>query len=141
MCVHSRLALLVEAWLIDTGSSASLLSTFRLTPEQEALQRTLPRGAIVGGLYLDAPREHVFNPGSAPAVGAWLNDLESAMRLLREVAGGLPVVVVVLPSRFHIDAALRGKVLLSLVHRNTLYNRYFFYLYISNKSHYCVRAT
>ena len=111
LAVHSRLALLGESWLIDHAPQWSLLPGFCFTPEQAALYATLPPGRTVGGLFLDAPRDHAFSPGGAPAVAAWLDDLAATLRFLQQQAGSLSVLVVILPTQFHVDAELRGRAL------------------------------
>src|SRR5690606_18077887 len=60
LAVRSRLALLVESWLIEHQPAWSVLPHFSPTAEQAALSATLPVGRTVAGLYLDAPAGHAF---------------------------------------------------------------------------------
>lgn len=111
LSVRSRAWLFVETWLIDHQPTWSLLPSFGLAPDQLQREATLPQGRTLGGLFLDAAEDHVFQPGRAPAVRTWLADLEPTLQALRATAGALPLLVVVLPTQFHVDAGLRAQVL------------------------------
>jgi lysophospholipase L1-like esterase len=111
LCAHSRLWLFLEIWLLDHAIDWSLMKELRFDPEQTRRQATLPHARTNAGLFLDAPVDHVFNPGQAPAVATWLADLENSLRNFKDGAAGLPVLFVVLPTRFHIDPALRAQLL------------------------------
>ncbi|MFY9344440.1 MAG: hypothetical protein WAT39_18245 [Planctomycetota bacterium] len=111
LAVHSRLALWCEAWLVEHQAAWSLLPGFTWLPEQQALMATVPVGKTAGGLYLDAAVDHAFQPGQPPCVGTWLREVEHTLRSLQATAGALPVLVVVLPSQYHLDAPLRTRLL------------------------------
>lgn len=115
MGVRSRLWLWAELWLLEHVPEWSLVGDLTLEPGQ--LERTLalpPRRQTIAGLFLDAPADHCFQRGRPPAVATWLADLEVTLRTLRQDAGGRPLLVVLLPSQYHIDPPLRSRVLQEL---------------------------
>jgi lysophospholipase L1-like esterase len=111
LCVRSRLALFVETWLLRHEPAWSVLPWFHLAPDQAAMYEALPQPDAVGGLFLDAPVDHVFHPGREPVVALWLRELEATLRMLQRDTNGTPLLIVILPTQFHIDAGLRGRVL------------------------------
>ncbi|MCC7065696.1 MAG: hypothetical protein IT456_23015 [Planctomycetes bacterium] len=114
LCVRSRLALFAETWLIQHAMEWSILPGFRFSPEQQVLHDAMPAAQTAACLFLDAPRDHRFRPGVEPVVTLWLRDVEASLRQLQRDAKGRQVLVVVLPSQFHIDSELRTKVLAEL---------------------------
>tara|TARA_R110002072_G_scaffold109160_1_gene236302 strand:- start:71888 stop:73069 length:1182 start_codon:yes stop_codon:yes gene_type:complete len=110
MCVHLKSWLFAESWLIENKPDWSLLPQFTASDEQLTLMSMLPE-STVGGLYLDAARNHEFHPGNGAVVKAWLQDLEGMLKQLQQDAGVLPVMLVVLPSQYHLDQELRSTVL------------------------------
>lgn len=110
LCVHSKSWLFVESWLVQNWPEQSLMHAYRPTAEQLRLGAMLP-DSLVGGLYLDAGLSHEYRVGLGPVVAAWLADVEASFRQLRHDAGELPVLVVVLPSEYHVNCELRGRVL------------------------------
>lgn len=110
--VHSRAWLFVESWLLQTRPSSSLVQALlQATPEQALRRSALPAGKTIGGLFLDADPGHSFAPAAPPVVTLWLQDLEATLTGLRTTAAGRPLLVLVLPTRFHVDAKLRAAVL------------------------------
>ncbi|MBK8100084.1 MAG: hypothetical protein IPK26_23525, partial [Planctomycetes bacterium] len=110
--VRCRAWLFVESWLLQEHASWSLVhALLEATPEQAMRRSALPTGKTIGGLFLDAEAGHAFAPGVPPVVSLWLQDLESSLIGLRATAAGRPLLVLVLPTRFHVDAKLRASVL------------------------------
>lgn len=110
-CVHSRLALWTEVWLFENKLEWSLWPWFQPLPEQVALSATLPTGRTAGGLYLDAAHDQVFAGAQGACVAAWLQDVEASLRMLQRDAGKLPVLVVLLPTQYHVHGELRTRIL------------------------------
>jgi lysophospholipase L1-like esterase len=111
LCLRSRLALFCEIWLIEHAVDWSILPGFRFTAEQQELHDAMPEAQTAACLFLDAPREYRFRPGVEPVVALWLRDIEVSLRQLQRDAEGRQVLVVVLPSQFHVDTDLRASVL------------------------------
>jgi hypothetical protein len=111
MCVRSRLALWTEVFLVENKPEWSLWQWLQPLPEQSALLAMLPTGRTAGGLFLDAPRDHVFAGAQGACVAAWLQGVEDSLRMLQRDAGQLPVLVVLLPTQYHLDARLRTSLL------------------------------
>lgn len=110
MATHSRFLLWCETWLVTNAPQHSLLPRIVMSPEALALREGFPGtppvwGETHAGLYLDVLDEQAAWPPGAPAVlPRVFADFRAALLAARQAAAGLPLLVVVLPTWWHVDA-------------------------------------
>lgn len=111
LMLHSRAWMHVEFHLIESGSPWALQLKPTSTAEMAFMgfpQRDGPRNQCKAGLFMDIidPR-HSWQPGGPPVVPRVLARTEASLRSIQATAGSAQVLVVILPSWWHLNEAER----------------------------------
>lgn len=110
LATRSRFLLWCETWLVTNAPQHSLVSRIVMSPEALALREGFPGVPPVwaethAGLFGDVIDERTGWPaGAAAVVPRVQEDFRQALLAARAAAAGLPLLVLVLPTWWHVDA-------------------------------------
>lgn len=107
LAVRSRFLLWFETWLFTNHPERSPLRELAAPEPLPELRGLPPPPQRHAGLFLDATDERrTFAQGGPAPVPLALDNVRSALRMARQSAGGRPLLVVVLPTLWHVQEDL-----------------------------------
>ena len=114
LAMKSRFALWLETWIFTNKREWSPMASVH--PDPELLQRAagLPpdEGHRLAGLFLDVRNaDHTWVPGTPPPLPRLLGYLRDSLERAKQIAGGRPLLFVMLPTSWHLDERKRLRTL------------------------------
>jgi lysophospholipase L1-like esterase len=109
LALRSRAALWLENWIVTNKPEWSPLATAVPDPEELAraagLPPALPVNTQLAGLFLDVrDANKTWQEGTPPVIPRLLGYLEQSLQQMQVLAGDRPLVFVILPTEWHVDA-------------------------------------